>query len=70
MARPSGIHTKHKLSRKTRKIQGPKEWVSYYERDDGCKEATKFLGGKQSHCLECPFPECFEKMADERISSK
>ena len=25
--------------------------------DNGCIGATEFLGA-QSHCLECPFPEC------------
>jgi hypothetical protein len=27
--------------------------------DNGCKAATTFLGC-QSHCLDCPFPECLE----------
>ncbi len=26
--------------------------------DKGCPEATEELGDKQSHCLECPFPDC------------
>jgi hypothetical protein len=30
---------------------------SNYMKNDGCNLATMFLG-KQSHCFECPFPDC------------
>ncbi len=26
--------------------------------DSGCQKATDFLGGRQSHCLQCPFLRC------------
>lgn len=33
--------------------------ISYLNSDSGCEVATKFLDGKQSCCLECPFEECY-----------
>ena len=41
----------------------------YYRQDKGCKHATAYLNNLykhsvlpiQSHCLQCPFPNCLEE---------
>lgn len=42
-----------------------KDLISYAGADSGCEVATKYLG-YQSHCLECPFPECVEDNPKQR----
>lgn len=34
---------------------------NYSRADSGCAEASEFLGGEASLCLECPFPKCIHE---------
>ena len=37
---------------------GTPDGQGYRDFDSGCKQATRFLGSRQSLCLECPFDVC------------
>lgn len=39
--------------------------LTYSNGDSGCKYATDYLVGEQSHCLSCPFPKCVADMTTE-----
>jgi hypothetical protein len=44
--------------------------LGYSEADSGCEAATDFLGGKQSHCLTCPFESCVFDGEHEYVSTR
>lgn len=41
---------------------------SYSRADSGCPEATAYLGGVQSSCLNCPFEKCIYETKGRPVS--